>query len=249
MPLRENGCAARFARHLGSYEGAATVQHFMADRVVNELAALRPGRRFGRVLDLGCGTGLLSRRFGREFAWDELYLYDRVPGCGAYCRDLPRSSFHQLDLDAADSFPEAECVLSGACCQWLKDPERLFCAVAAALKRGGVFAGSAFTEGNFPELKSCGGAPVEFPQKEVWREMLEKAGLRLFRFAAEPVTLCFPSAAAALRHLRETGVLTPAFGTPGAARRFLRRYEEYGGVPGRVPLTYMPVYWTGVKMR
>ena len=247
MPLREDSCAARFARHLGSYEKAATVQHLMADRLVTELAALRPARRFGRVLDLGCGTGLLSRRFGREFSWDELFLYDRVPGGGAFCRDLPRSSFHQLDLDEAGAFPEAECVLSGACCQWLKAPERLFSAVSASLKKNGVFAGSAFAEGNFPELQACGGAPVEFPPAEAWRKMLENAGLRLSRFAAEPVTLYFPSAAAALRHLRETGVLTPAFGTPGAARRFFRRYEEYGGAPGRVPLTYMPVYWTGVK--
>ena len=247
MPLRENDCNARFARYLGSYEKAATVQRLMADRVVTELAAIRPGRRFGRVLDLGCGTGLLSRRFGREFTWDELYLYDRVRVCGEFCRDLPRSRFHQLDLDEAGAFPEAECVLSGACCQWLKAPERLFSAVAASLKRGGVFAGSAFAEGNFPELKSCGGAPVEFPSEEAWRKMLESAGLQLFRFAAWPVTLYFPSVAAALRHLRETGVLTPAFGTPGAARRFFRRYGEYGGAPGRVPLTYMPVYWTGVK--
>ena len=247
MPLREDSCAARFARHLGSYEEAATVQHLMADRVVNELAALRPGRCFGRVLDLGCGTGLLSRHFGREFTWDELCLYDRVPGCGAFCRDLPRSRFHQLNLDEAGVFPEADCVLSGACCQWLNDPERLFSAAVAALKKGGVFAGSAFAAGNFPELKLCGGAPVEFPAAEAWRKMLENAGLRLFCFAAEPVTLYFPGAAAVLRHLRGTGVLTPAFGTPGAALRFLRRYEEYGGVSGRVPLTYMLVYWTGVK--
>ena len=79
-----------------------------------------------------------------------------------------------------------------------------------------------------------------------WRAMLEAGGFAVRRFEARSVRLSFPSALDALRHLKRTGVLTPALGGYRETRRFLARYEALRDAQG-VPLTYTPVFWVAAR--
>ena len=236
-------CDARFARHLATYDDNASIQRLTADELISLFSARARISRFGRVLDLGCGTGLLARRFLRDFSCGEVFLYDLVPACGKFVSDIPRSRFLTTDLNAPGLLPSADAILSGACCQWLEDPRVLFRAAAQALPPGGFFAGSAFAAGNLGELARCGGSPLVCPPAETWRVMLTGCGFVPEDFTCSDVTLYFPSPVCALRHLKGTGVLTPALKNCAEVRRFLAGYEKLR-TPGRgIPLTYRPVLW------
>ena len=240
-------CDARSSRHLETYDDNAHVQRALADAVVSRLAARCRKNVLGRVLDLGCGTGLLTRRFLRDFSCGELFLYDLVPECGQFVSDIPRSRFFSLDLNAPGLLPPADVLLSGACCQWLEEPRVLFRAAAKSLPSGGWFAGSSFAAGNLEELALCGGTPLVCPAAETWRVLLTECGFVPEDFACFTETLYFPSPADTLRHLKKTGVLISALKNCAEVRHFLDRYEKLRR-PGRgIPLTYRPVLWVARK--
>lgn len=240
-------CDARFSRHLATYDANAFVQRMLAAKLVSLLAARTWRRRFGRVLDLGCGTGLLTRRFLRDFSCGEIFLYDLVPACGKFVSDIPGSRFFTADLNTPGLFPPADAILSGACCQWLEEPRVLFRAAAQALPPGGFFAGSAFAAGNLEELAQCGGTPLVCPAAGTWRAALEECGFVPEDFTCSCMTLHFSSPAAALRHLNTTGVLTPALKNCAEVRHFLDRYEKLRRPERGIPLTYRPVLWVARK--
>ncbi len=238
--------ARRFARHFATYPDEAVVQRQTADALVEALRAEAPGPCFPRVAELGCGTGLLTRAFLRAFECEALLLLDIVETCAEFFADLPQTTFRRADLDALETLPPSDLVLSASCLQWLRDPARLFRVVATALPKGGLFAAATFSTGNLAELEQCGGQPLACPTAERWREMLVAGGFEVRRLEARTVRLSFPSALDALRHLKRTGVLTPALGGYRDARRFLGRYEALRDAQG-VPLTYTPVFWVAAK--
>lgn len=245
--IRETG--RRFARSLATYDGSAAIQHFMAEHLIRLLKDETDGKRsFPRVLDLGCGTGLLYRSFRKEFGCREAVLLDLAPECGRFLRDLKNIAFIVRDLDGPKSLPPADLVLSGACVQWLRAPGELFRKVCRALPAGGLFAASAFRTGNLREIAQCGGAPLVSPDDEVWGGLLRDAGFRILRYESGPRVLEFGSPRAVLEHLKRTGVLIPVLKSIREIRDFMRKYESLSDPEtGRVPLTYEPCFWIAEK--
>ena len=247
MKTDSTATARRFARHFATYPDEAVVQRQTADALVAALREEAARPNFQRVVELGCGTGFLTRAFMRTFKCDALLLLDIVETCAEFFADLPQTTFRRADLDVLEALPPSDLVLSASCLQWLRDPERLFRVIAASLPKGGLFAAATSSAGNLAELEQCGGQPLVCPTDERWREMIEASGFEVRRFEARMARLTFPSALDALRHLKRTGVLTPALGGYRDARRFLSRYEELREKQG-VPPTYTPVFWVAAKV-
>ena len=239
----------RFARSLPTYDRAADVQRFMAERLIRLLKDETGGKRhFERVLDLGCGTGLLFRRFRKDFDCAEAMLLDLVPECERFLRDEKDITFIVRDLDAPGNLPTADLILSGACIQWLRTPGELFRSVYRALPSGGLFAASAFRAGNLREIAQCGGSPLASPDDETWRSLLRDAGFRVQHYESGPHVLEFDSPRKVLEHLKKTGVMIPSLKGVPEIRSFLRKYERLcEPETGRVPLTYEPCFWIAEK--
>ena len=76
---RERLLVSRFARAIATYEAQATVQREAAERLAELM-----GRHFHvlgpRILEVGCGTGLLTRRLLARFAPAELVANDLAAG-------------------------------------------------------------------------------------------------------------------------------------------------------------------------
>lgn len=239
--------AQRFSRHFATYANEAVVQRQVADALTEALRAEAVHTHFPQVVELGCGTGFLTRAFLRTFTCESLLLLDLADTCASYFKDLPQTTFRCADLETIEALPHSDLVLSASCLQWLHDPSRLFRVIASALPPGGLFAAATFTAGNLAELEQCGGSPLMCPTADEWRTMLEANGFSVRRFEARSVRLSFPSALDALRHLKHTGVLTPALGGYRETKRFLSRYEAMRDAQGAVPLTYAPVFWVAAK--
>ncbi|MGN0845120.1 MAG: hypothetical protein ACI4QT_07875, partial [Kiritimatiellia bacterium] len=69
----------RFARSLETYLQAATIQHDMAEQLLEALLQATGGQLvFPRIVEAGCGTGLLTNLIEQRLSYQQLFLIDLV---------------------------------------------------------------------------------------------------------------------------------------------------------------------------
>lgn len=238
--------ARAFLKNHDTYDAHAIVQHTMAEDLIASLRAKGP-RAFGRVLELGCGTGLLTRKLLAHFRTGTLYLNDLSPELtrdtaamaammGA-CRVTPCPG----DMEALDPLPgQLDLVLSGAAFQWLHDCAAFLKRAGAALTPGGLLAFTTFGPDNCREVRAVTGHGLDYPTLHRLRRFLEP-DFQVLVARQSLATLHFDTPLAVLRHLRQTGVnsLATACWTPRDLHRFCDAYPAEGG--GHVALTYHPI--------
>ncbi len=93
-----------------------------------------------RVLDLGCGTGELTREMHRRLAARETLGIDSSPAMLAKAVASDGLTFAQADIDGFADAAGFDLVFSNAALQWLPDHERLFARVASLVRPGGQLA-------------------------------------------------------------------------------------------------------------
>ncbi len=139
-----------FERARQTYAQAATVQTLAAA----QCAAVLPPGRYGRVLEIGAGAGLLARELAKRLDWDLYLALDLAPGM----LDFPWEEAKPISKVAADgeALPlrpaSVDLVVSSSALQWYETPETSIPAALALLKPGGRFALSVFTRGTLAEL-------------------------------------------------------------------------------------------------
>ncbi len=163
---------------------------------VVELLAPQPGER---VLDLGCGDGVLTAKIA-ELGCD-------VAGVDASAEMVEAARARGLDVerrsgDALEFESEFDAVFSNAALHWMKEPERVIDRVWRALRRGGRFVGEFGGEGNVSAIVAAVEAalatrgvatecPWYFPHPDEYARLLSARGftvetIDLFR---RPTTL------------------------------------------------------------
>jgi tRNA (cmo5U34)-methyltransferase len=136
------------------------------------MLSLRSGE-INRVLDLGAGTGLMSRAVLAVFPEAEMVLVDGASEMLAEARRrLPQDAISTVEADLRDPLPEGpfDAVVSALAIHHLEDPDkrRLFGRIAAVLRPGGVFVNAEHVAGPTPWL--------ERTYRLLWREACQRAG-------------------------------------------------------------------------
>lgn len=153
-------------------------------REVVELLAPQPGER---VLDLGCGDGVLSQ-----------VLVDagcEVVGADASAALVAAARARGIDAREinAESLPfnaEFDAVFSNAALHWMTSPAAVLAGVQRALRSGGRFVAEFGGEGNVAAMRGAlddalarrgvtVACPWFFPAPARYRELLEAAGLQV----------------------------------------------------------------------
>ena len=235
----------RFARSLDSYGDAATLQAEMARALLDALKA-QAGSDFPRLLEAGCGTGILTDLLEKELAFRELLLVDLVPECARFHQHRPNASFRAGDLEALELPQQLDLCLANAVFQWLKAPQAFLARLRASLKTGAILAFTTFGPQNLQEVRQLTGRGLEYPAAEQWKEMLVQEGYEPLCLKEELRALPFPTPLDVLKHLKATGVTATGDGTPPWSRarlqEFQREYRKRFSLPdGQVTLTYHPV--------
>lgn len=241
----------RFQRGLATYSEAAVVQRRMAQALCASLLQTTPLRRFGSVLDLGCGTGLLTDAFASACTWDTLHLYDLLEACQLFHAQRPNAQFHKADLNIYDSYPEADLILSGATFQWIHDLDVLLARLHRVLRPGGLLVFSTFGPRNLKEVHAIQDSGLAYLSTVELAEKLSGAGFELLHLEATQEVLSFASPRDVLEHLKATGVTASAKNsvwTKATLRAFEEEYQAFRTPDNRYPLTYTPVYCIAKKV-
>lgn len=238
-----------FRRGLESYHDAASVQAETARQLARMLQDQAGARRFGSVLEFGCGTGHLTRQLMQRFRADRLILNDLVPEAGQVLQALEEETRLNARFEAGpvESLPlpnQLDLIASASTVQWIPDLPALMSRLAMQLKPGGWLALSGFGRSQFRELAALGSAAAapSYLDADEWCSVLPD-GLEIQQIAQHPSVLEFGSAVELLKHLRQTGVNGNA--QQGWSRRklcsFEDDYRERFGRGCKLPLTYDPV--------
>jgi malonyl-CoA O-methyltransferase len=170
---RRERIKAAFHAAAGTYEQAAEAQDRTAEALAARIQAL-PWPAAPRVLEIGCGTGLLTRRLAALFPGGQLLATDIAPSMvEAAARAVPSAATRVMDGEAPD-LPDGafDLVASSLAAQWFADLP----AALARLKR-------LLAPGGRLMIATAGADSLQ-----EWRDAQRKAG-------AEPGTPDYPTAA------------------------------------------------------
>ena len=239
-----------FQKSLYSYSQHAEIQTRMAEDLIERLRRL-PFFRFDTVLEIGCGSGVLTERFFKSFRADNFYANDIVAGCEGPAYDIfkqysekDRFQFLAGDVEQLTGLPgNLDLIISNATFQWLEDFDAFLVRLKTYLKKDGILAFSTFGPQNLREIRAITGNSLEYlPFHEIKGRLQQH--FKVISCTEEVTGLEFSSPRKVLDHLRLTGVngVSKQRWTKTDLRNFERRYREcFEDRNGKVPLSYHPI--------
>ncbi|CAO3382081.1 dethiobiotin synthase [Azospirillum argentinense] len=238
---RKAAIAAAFGKAAPRYEEHAAVQRVAAERLAERVARLPLPPR-PRVLEIGCGTGFLSRALRERIGPADWLLTDLSPDMLARCRaalgDPADSEFRIVDGEQPDLDGPFDLIVSSLALQWFRDPAAALARWAELLAPGGRIAVATLAADSFREWRDAhhalgleAGVPA-YPTRHALDRLWPAGGSgaveeeRLLRRHADGLEF--------LAELKGIGAHLPAEGRrplpPGALRRVLRRLERPEGL-------------------
>lgn len=241
-----------FDHAASTYDAAAVLQRHVAAELDQRLDEL--GLAPTRVLDLGSGTGELTRRLRARYPAADLVALDIAPTMAARSAEvLPGAA---LCADA-ERLPLADAsfdlVVSSLAVQWC-DHRRVFESVRAALSPGGLWMFSSVGPDTLMELRNAwrvagGDARVhDFVDMHHLGDALLSLGFSDPVLDVDRVNIAYADVAGLLRDLKALGVVNARSDRPRGllGRRRLaalaQAYEVYRDEAGDLPSTWEVVY-------
>jgi malonyl-CoA O-methyltransferase len=238
-----------FSRSFDSYDAASGQQARIAARLVDALQQAGAPSHFNTVLELGCGTGHLTRRLTEHYSSDRLVLNDLTPQSRVFADHLGAAFLPGPAEQIA--WPEApDLIASASMVQWLADPAALVARAAEALAPGGWLAISGFGPDQYRELAALGSG-AQAPGLCTAQALAAKlpADVTVISCAAAHHVQWFNTPKHVLQHLRRTGVngRAQAPWTKSRLARFSDAYRAQFGSEKGVSLTYHPIWLVAQK--
>jgi malonyl-CoA O-methyltransferase len=244
MSNRKARIAEAFSMGARTYDDAATVQWSVAHRLAERIGSATV-ESSQRILEIGCGTGLLSAQLVRAFPDSELLLTDIAPSMLNRCR-ARLGNYHRYQLLDGERPEELsgkfDLIVSSLAFQWFADLRGALNRLSRYLAPRGRMVFATLGYDTFSEWRqihtdqglSCGAhhypSAADFP----WPDGFSR------RLHAEWVAQSHASGLDFVRSLKMIGAHEPVSGhqrlAPGALRRLLASLE------GGFSVTYHILY-------
>ncbi|WP_297520281.1 malonyl-ACP O-methyltransferase BioC [uncultured Clostridium sp.] len=141
-----------FSKGSKTYDDNANVQKTMIDHLISKL----PQKSYTKILEIGCGTGLLTTRLVELFPNAKITALDISEGMIATCKEKLKdhNNIEYICADVEYNCPidEFDLIISSATFQWITDLEELLKKLKSRLSFEGVLAFSTFADKTFKEL-------------------------------------------------------------------------------------------------
>lgn len=239
----------RFGRSRMTYNQHAVIQKRICKEMIRCLRETSSGS-FKTVLEIGCGSGLLTEEIIKTMPPEYYYVNDIVPGMEKDVKPVFKkydfASWQFLEGDAEKiALPgEPDLIISTSTVHWFNNLPDFFAKVHDTLPPGGFFAFSTFGPENFKELRSALNRGLDYPSKDDVLAMLPED--LPSAYASDYIhVLGFDDPMGVLKHIKFTGV--NGLGSQPWNRKslhdFKEKYAQYSSsakVDG-VVLTYHPI--------
>ena len=227
----------RFEKSLKTYNDNAIVQKQMA----GELISMLDKKTYPKLLEIGCGTGILTEILTKRINFQSYKANDIVKKCGEYIKNInPKIDFVYCEAEQiARENQVYDLIISNAAFQWIENLENLLPMLMNRLNSGGTLIFSTFGEDNFKEIYQACGMSLKYYSDEDWRQILKNFH---YIFKKEEIVLSFKTPLEVLKHLKYTGV--NSISNMAWTKTDMFKFEKaYNNCCNNKPtLTYNPVF-------
>jgi malonyl-CoA O-methyltransferase len=245
-----------FERASSHYDASAHLQTQVAAELLERLDAFRFEPR--TVLDLGSGTGRVTRELKRRYPRALVIALDLAPGMlreaqrhQRLWRRFARICADALRLPLKDG--SIDLIFSSLMLQWCEPLDAALAEVRRVLNSSGFFAFSTFGTDTLGELRSAWAQADgynhvnHFPDMHEVGDAVVRAGLMEPVLDVDRIEVGYPDALALMRDLKAIGAHNVTAGRPRALAgrsRLQRMQQAYEGYRrnGRLPATYEVIY-------
>lgn len=206
------------------YDQEAVVQNHVANRLIASLEPWKDILPPGPVLEIGCGTGFVSRKLPELFPERRIIFTDEAPNMVDKCKtQFELSSRFEFDIHDAETIPVSEptyaMTISNFVAQWFRDPAYTLGQWLEVTKPGGLLLAAFPGSESFPEWRKHArslGIPFTGNTLPDTEEMVIKLSSAVTQvdYYEDTVTQNFACAADFFHHLKKIGAGKQLSGRP-----------------------------------
>lgn len=229
----------QFEKSLADYDQNASVQNLMAAKMTFELVKISTS--FENILELGSGTGLLTKKIAKEIKFQKYYANDIVEKSKLYIEKIiPNLNFIHGNAAKIKIERKADLIISNAMFQWFENIEKFIEITKQKMTKNGILAFSTFSPDNFKEIKEITGLSLKYKTKDELAHILNNQGFEILYSEEFYETIEFNNPLELLTHLKKTGVnsLADKIWTIKEVKNFCDKFSRKNP---KTILTYAPI--------
>lgn len=245
MQINPKSVKKHFEKSLDKYDENAVVQKFLAKKLAEETALLK--NEFGNILELGSGTGLLTRELKEKLKFNSYTANDLSEKSKKYIdKILKNYIFISGNAQKIHTGKTYDLIISNAMFQWFSNLDEVLNKYKNFLNKEGIIAFTTFLPDNFPQFKEISGLSLKYKSKSELEEILNK-NYKIITLKEYKKTLEFNSPLELLYHMKNTGVnsLNSTTWTFSDVKNFCRKYSK---LYPKTALTYSSILVIAQKL-
>ena len=229
----------QFEKSMGDYDKNAVVQGLIAEKMIIEL--LKISSEFENILELGCGTGLLTKRIAKNLKYKNFFGNDLVEKSKNYVKKfIPETEFLYGNALKIKPSRRMNLIISNAMFQWFDNLEKGLKIIINNLEKYGLLVFSTFAPDNFKELKDITGLTLNYKSKEEIETILKNLGLEILYCENFYEEMEFNTPLELLAHLKNTGVNSLSEKT-WTVKKIKEFCDKFSKKYPKTKLTYSPI--------
>jgi len=214
----KNTIKKNFSAHATQYTQHATMHRQAATTLCDFIGNTVPQS----ILEIGCGTGLVTDSLIRKFPQSTIDVTDISPTMVEECRKqmnssqgtLPKVNFSIRDGEQCKNSPHYDLIISGLTFQWFLHLSQSLQDLIGLLRPGGSLIFSILLNTSFPEWQqACATLKIPYtgnslPSLNSMQNLLTSIG-KPYTLKASTIHQSYPSSLHFFRHMKKTGTSTP----------------------------------------